>query len=33
VMALLDRAVDRATVIRFDGKSYHQHQAEQSKIT
>jgi len=33
VMALLDRLVDRAIVIRFDGKSYRQHRAEQNQIT
>ncbi len=31
VMALLDRVVDRAIVIRFDGKSYRQHRAEQKQ--
>jgi DNA replication protein DnaC len=31
VMALLDRVVDRAIVIRFDGKSYRQHRAEQKR--
>jgi len=29
VMALLDRVVDRGIVIRFDGKSYRKHRAEQ----
>ena len=29
VMALLDRVVDRGNVIRFDGKSYRKHRAEQ----
>ena len=28
VMALLDRVVDNAIVIRFEGKSYRQHRAE-----
>lgn len=31
VMALLDRVVDSATVVRFDGKSYRQHRAEQRR--
>lgn len=31
VMALLDRVVDRAIVLRFEGKSYRQHRAEQKK--
>ena len=33
VMTLLDRVVDGAIVIRFDGKSYRQHRAEQNQIT
>jgi DNA replication protein DnaC len=31
VMALLDRVVDSAIVVRFDGKSYRQHRAEQKQ--
>jgi len=31
VMALLDRVVDNAIVIRFEGKSYRQHRAEQKQ--
>ncbi len=31
VMALLDRVVDSAIVIRFEGKSYRQHRAEQKQ--
>lgn len=31
VMALLDRVVDGAITIRFDGKSYRQHRAEQKR--
>ena len=31
VMALLDRVVDNAVVIRFEGKSYRQHRAEQKQ--
>lgn len=31
VMALLDRVVDRAIVIHFEGKSYRQHRAEQKQ--
>jgi len=33
VMALLDRVVDNAIVIRFEGKSYRQHRAEQKRST
>jgi DNA replication protein DnaC len=33
VMALLDRVVDRAIVLRFEGKSYRQHRAEQHQST
>jgi len=32
-MALLDRVVDNAIVIRFEGKSYRQHRAEQKQST
>lgn len=32
VMALLDRVVDNAIVIRFEGKSYRQHRAEQKRL-
>ena len=31
VMALLDRVVDSAIVLRFEGKSYRQHRAEQKQ--
>lgn len=31
VMALLDRVVDNAIVVRFDGKSYRQHRAERKQ--
>lgn len=31
VMALLDRVVDNAIVIRFEGKSYRQHRAERKQ--
>jgi DNA replication protein DnaC len=33
IMALLDRVVDSAIVIRFDGKSYRQHRAEQKQLS
>ena len=33
VMALLDRVVDSAIVVRFEGKSYRQHRAEQKQAT
>ena len=33
VMALLDRVVDSAIVVRFDGKSYRQHRAEQKQAS
>lgn len=33
VMAMLDRVVDRVITIRFDGKSYRQHRAEQNQST
>jgi DNA replication protein DnaC len=33
VMALLDRVVDSAVVIRFEGKSYRKHRAEQKQAT
>jgi DNA replication protein DnaC len=33
VMALLDRVVDNAIVIRFEGKSYRQHRAQQKRTT